>query len=81
MSPTLLGLLEAQKIYPGRRYVVISIASGNLEEPRRVTSKGATAGGFPTMLAPTISSTISSTIEGAIWADRYDDETYPWYHL
>lgn len=55
MSPVLLGWLEAQKIYPDHRIVVISISSGDLlDGVRNVKTKVATAGSIPTVLEPTI---------------------------
>lgn len=54
MSPTLLAWIEAQKIYPGRPLIVISISSGALMEAREVQTKGSTAGSIPKVLQPTI---------------------------
>lgn len=54
MSPTLLAWIEAQKIYPGRPLVIISISSGALTQSRTVKASGATAGGIIQVLQPTI---------------------------
>lgn len=54
MSPTLLAWIEAQKIYPGRPLIVISISSGALKEAREVQTQGSTAGSIPKVLQPTI---------------------------
>ena len=54
MSPTLLAWIEAQKIYPGRPLVIISISSGALTQSRTVRTSGATAGGIIQVLQPTI---------------------------
>lgn len=54
MSPALLGWLEAQRLYPNRSMVFISISSGNLREAREVETKGATAGSLIKVLKPTI---------------------------
>ncbi len=54
MSPTLLAWIEAQKIYPRRPLIVISISSGALMEARDVQTKGSTAGSIPKVLQPTI---------------------------
>lgn len=55
MSPTLLAWSQVQKIYPGRRIVIISISSGTLvDNVRDIKSKGATAGSIPAVLEATI---------------------------
>lgn len=54
MSPTVLAWIEAQKVYPGRPLIIISISSGNIDEARQVQTKGSTAGSIPKVLQPTI---------------------------
>jgi len=54
MSPALLAWLEVQKLYPGRRLVIISISSGTLTKDRTVTTNGPIAGNIPSVLKPTI---------------------------
>jgi hypothetical protein len=54
MSPTVLAWIEAQKVYPGRPLIIISISSGNIDDARQVQTKGSTAGSIPKVLQPTI---------------------------
>jgi patatin-like phospholipase/acyl hydrolase len=55
MSPTFLAWREVQKLYPCRRLLIVSIASGALvNNVRKVKSKGATAGNIPSVLKATI---------------------------
>jgi predicted acylesterase/phospholipase RssA len=54
MSPALLAWIEAQKVYPGRPLIIISISSGTLLEERKVDTKGLAAGSIPKVVQPTI---------------------------
>jgi patatin-like phospholipase/acyl hydrolase len=54
MSPTLLAWIEAKKIYPDRRFIIVSIGSGTLKDARVIKAKGNTAGSIPQVIQPTI---------------------------
>lgn len=54
MSPTLLAWSEAQKLYPGRSLIIVSISSGSSRKERKVKTQGLIAGGIPMVLKPTI---------------------------
>lgn len=58
MSPALLGLAEAMRIYPGRRYVVVSLGGGIFHESREIKSKG--------VHANSLSKILRAGIEGAL---------------
>lgn len=47
INPTLLALIEVQKLYPERRKIIISISGGSLVQVDPVQAKGATAGSIP----------------------------------
>lgn len=55
MSPALLGLAEAMRIYPGRRYVIVSLSGGVMGAPREgLETKGVHAAGMDKILKPAI---------------------------
>lgn len=54
MSPTIVAWIEARKLFPNRKIVIVSIASGYLGEDRKIASSGKTAGSIPKVLEPTI---------------------------
>lgn len=54
MSPALLSWVEAQKMFPDRKYVIISVSGGTMQGDRKYQAKGATAGSIPAVLEPTI---------------------------
>jgi uncharacterized protein len=58
MSPAMLAYLEAQRLYPDRPIVLVSISGGALGEAREYEATGPTAGSIPKVLKPTIETCI-----------------------
>jgi len=54
MSPALLGLVEAMRIYPNRRYVIVSLSGGVMNIPRELETEGVHAAGMNKILKPAI---------------------------
>lgn len=59
-SPQLEALLYAMDLYPNRRYLLISLATGGTVVKEQVAAKGATAGSIPKILGKTVETLLDS---------------------
>jgi uncharacterized protein len=65
MTPELFALAEAETLYPGRSYIVVSLSTGLHKAQNRLKVQGSAAGSLPGMLRPLINATLDGQISAS----------------